>query len=161
MTKATDRHWEYLILTVFTLQQWLREWASLLRYVLLCTHCFKTRPRARRDSDGQSPASHYGDWGSMPGQSMWYFCVWQSGTGITVSQITTILISQRLTSFFMCIIFLSERQKGDAGNLKKKNFLRKSGSVRYKGNFNLTLYVSINISTVWLVKFSFLQLALL
>ena len=30
--KATDTHSEYVILIAFTLQQWLRECASMLRY---------------------------------------------------------------------------------------------------------------------------------
>jgi hypothetical protein len=32
ITKATDTHWEYVILIAFPLQQWLRESASVLRY---------------------------------------------------------------------------------------------------------------------------------
>jgi hypothetical protein len=32
ITKATDTHLEYVIITDFTRQQWLRERASMLRY---------------------------------------------------------------------------------------------------------------------------------
>jgi len=33
ITKATNTHSEYEIITAFTLQQWLHECASLLRYI--------------------------------------------------------------------------------------------------------------------------------
>ena len=33
ITKATNTHSEYAILTAFPLQQWLRERASILRYI--------------------------------------------------------------------------------------------------------------------------------
>jgi hypothetical protein len=36
ITKATDTHSQYVILTAFPQQQWLRERASMLRYTLHC-----------------------------------------------------------------------------------------------------------------------------
>jgi hypothetical protein len=35
ITKATDRHSEYVILIAFRRQQWLRERASMLRYTYI------------------------------------------------------------------------------------------------------------------------------
>jgi hypothetical protein len=35
ITKATDAHKEYIILTAFPLQQWLRQCASVLRYTYI------------------------------------------------------------------------------------------------------------------------------
>ena len=35
ITKATDTHSQYVILTAFPLQQWLRERASILRYTYI------------------------------------------------------------------------------------------------------------------------------
>jgi hypothetical protein len=39
ITKATDTHSEYVILTALTLQQWLRERASMLRLYVYCLSC--------------------------------------------------------------------------------------------------------------------------
>ena len=38
MTKATDTHSEYVVLTAFPLQQWLRERAPMLRYTYIATN---------------------------------------------------------------------------------------------------------------------------
>ena len=40
ITKATDTHSEYVILTAFQLQQWLRERAAILRLYINCFSCF-------------------------------------------------------------------------------------------------------------------------
>jgi hypothetical protein len=39
ITKATETHSEYAVLTVFPRQQWLRERASVLRLYLHCMSC--------------------------------------------------------------------------------------------------------------------------
>jgi len=41
ITKATDTHSDYVILIVFQLQQWLREFDSMLRYTYIAclVHC--------------------------------------------------------------------------------------------------------------------------
>jgi hypothetical protein len=42
ITKATDTHSEYVILTVFSRQQWLRERASMLRLYVHCLSCLNS-----------------------------------------------------------------------------------------------------------------------
>jgi hypothetical protein len=39
--KATNTHWEYVILISFSLQQWLRERVFMLRYTYIACHIFK------------------------------------------------------------------------------------------------------------------------
>jgi hypothetical protein len=40
ITKATDTHWEYIILIAFPLQQWLHERISKLHYTWYCVSCY-------------------------------------------------------------------------------------------------------------------------
>ena len=41
ITKTTNTHSEYVIITVFLLQQWLRESASILRLYIHCKSCLR------------------------------------------------------------------------------------------------------------------------
>ena len=41
ITKATDIHSEYVILTAFPLQQWLHERASIYRYTYIACHTWE------------------------------------------------------------------------------------------------------------------------